>query len=31
MMNLYRTHEVNTSQQGCPVIAARIKWATADV
>jgi hypothetical protein len=24
-------HEVNTSQQPCPAIAARIKWTTADV
>jgi hypothetical protein len=24
-------HEVNTSQQFCPTLAARIKWTTADV
>jgi hypothetical protein len=25
------SYEVNTPQQTCPVIAARIKWATADI
>jgi len=24
-------HEMNTSHQPCPVIAARIKWSTADI
>jgi hypothetical protein len=25
------SHKVNTLHQPCPVIAARIKWSTADI
>jgi hypothetical protein len=31
MMNYNLLLKVNTSQQPCPTIAARIKWSTADV
>jgi hypothetical protein len=31
MMKHTLLYEVNTSPQPCPAIAARIKWATADV
>ncbi|CAG0933510.1 hypothetical protein TFLX_03084 [Thermoflexales bacterium] len=31
MMTHLLPQSVNTSHQPCPVIAARIKWATADI
>lgn len=31
MMMHILLHKVNTSDRLCPVIAARIKWSTADV
>jgi hypothetical protein len=31
MMKHILPHLMNTSHQPCPVVAARIKWSTADI